>query len=234
MMHRGGIVQVRGLVNDDRRDCRDRPRLPVCRCSAPRGPTAGPPVTQINAIMTVFEQFARQLSSVGSAITRDQIVDPELRRQSASLNRRTPSVATCLPAGMRVDNDGVAAGEHADGVAGNGWQAEWVTGVIAPITPNGARSMTAKPWSPLKHFGFQKLDSGCLLAQAFSKLFNFVLGTADLRLFAFPSSPSSSQLSIEIRRMHVDHPFAVLPANGRRILFRMQRCAAVTAESASS
>ena len=26
---------------------------------------------------------------------------------------------------------------------------EWVTGVTAPITPNGPCSITARPWSPL-------------------------------------------------------------------------------------
>jgi hypothetical protein len=37
---------------------------------------------------------------------------------------------------------------------------EWVEGVTAPITPNGAYSSNVIPWSPLNPYGFRNSTPG--------------------------------------------------------------------------
>ena len=59
---------------------------------------------------------------------------------------------------------------------------EWVTGVMAPMTPKGACSITARPWSPLKTSLRRNSTPRRALAQGL-ELFDLVLQPADLGLF---------------------------------------------------
>ena len=59
---------------------------------------------------------------------------------------------------------------------------EWVTGVIAPMTPNGACSITARPWSPLKTSLRRNSTPGERSPERL-ELLDLVLQPADLGLF---------------------------------------------------
>ena len=66
----------------------------------------------------------------------------------ASLKRRTPSAATRRPLGCGLTTSVLPPAIMLTAlpvIVGR----ECVTGVIAPITPKGACSITASPWSPL-------------------------------------------------------------------------------------
>ena len=80
-------------------------------------------------------------------------------RWIASLNRRTPSAATRLPLGCGLTTTVFPAAIMLTAlpvIVGS----ECVTGVIAPITPKGACSITARPAIAAVHLAAQELDPG--------------------------------------------------------------------------
>ncbi len=175
MMQRAALSKIGRFVDDDRRIARagdDRSLAAVQRRSADGRSAGDADQGDIAMLEQCFGRFQRRLGDHA-----DQIVDADFARdrfvESANSFGGNP-----LARWMRIDDDRVAAGDHADRVAGDRRQA-CVTGVIAPMTPNGARSMTARPWSPLKHFGFQELDTRRSFAERL-QFFDLVFESTDL------------------------------------------------------
>jgi hypothetical protein len=77
---------------------------------------------------------------------------------------------------------------------------EWVTGVIAPITPKGACSMTASPMVTAKHLALQKLHTRHLFSEH-TKFLNLVLEAANLRF----------------RKLHPAELFGVVDGNAANV-----------------
>ena len=104
---------------------------------------------------------------------------------------------------------------------------ECVTGVIAPMTPNGAYSMTAKPWSPLNTSLRMNSTPGDRSPRIFS--FSILWGRRPIFVSLNSIVPSSTASSIEIRRM-----WAIArrrPSTPRRSSWRKASWAARTASS---
>ena len=76
---------------------------------------------------------------------------------------------------------------------------ECVTGVIAPMTPNGACSMTARPWSPLKTSLRMNSTPGVRSPSVLS--FSILCSSRPILVSSISIVPSSTHWSIEMRRM---------------------------------
>ena len=76
---------------------------------------------------------------------------------------------------------------------------ECVTGVIAPMTPNGACSITARPWSPLKTSLRMNSTPGVRSPSVLS--FSILCSSRPIFVSSISIVPSSTHWSIEMRRM---------------------------------
>ena len=76
---------------------------------------------------------------------------------------------------------------------------ECVTGVIAPMTPNGACSITARPWSPLNTSLRMNSTPGVRSPSVFS--FSILCSSRPILVSSISIVPSSTHWSIEMRRM---------------------------------
>ena len=146
MIAAGGPIQVGRFVDHDRRIARaghDRPFAAV-ECRAGHRGTAG---DADQRHVAVLEDRCRPTPASARRSRRSGCRCPG-RWWIASLKRRTPSAATRLPLGCGLTTSVLPAAIMLTALpvmVGS----EWVTGVMAPITPNGACSITASPWSPL-------------------------------------------------------------------------------------
>ena len=121
-----------------------------------------------------------------------------MSRWIAWLKRRTPSAATRLPLGCGLTTTVLPPAIMLTAlpvIVGS----EWVTGVIAPMTPKGACSITARPWSPLKTSLVRNSTPG----ERSPSTFNFSILCSSRPIFVSSNSirPSSTESSIEMRRM---------------------------------
>ena len=156
-------------------------RLPEFRAARA---TAGPPVTQIIATSGCRKMMSA-VSSVGSVITQIRLSMPRSSK-IASLNRCTPSDATRLPLGWGFTTNVFPPAIMLIAlpvIVGS----EWVTGVIAPMTPNGACSMTASPLSPLNTWLFMNSMPGVRLPRIFS--FSILCGRRPISGFVHLQRP---------------------------------------------
>ena len=131
----GRVVEAGRRVDDDRRIARpgdDRPPL-----AGQRGPGDGRAAGDDQQLdRRDGRRAAAADSSVGGSMIVSRLSMP-IASRIALLNRRTPSAAIFAARGMGVEDDRVAGGQHVDRVAASVGRL-CVTGVIAPMTPNGA------------------------------------------------------------------------------------------------
>ena len=76
---------------------------------------------------------------------------------------------------------------------------EWVTGVIAPMTPKGACSITARPWSPLKTSLRRNSTPSDRSPSVLS--FSILCASRPILVSSISIVPSSTHCSMEMRRM---------------------------------
>ncbi len=76
---------------------------------------------------------------------------------------------------------------------------EWVTGVIAPITPKGACSITARPWSPLNTSLRRNSTPGVFSPSVLS--FSILCAKRPILVSSISIVPNWTHCSIEMRRI---------------------------------
>ena len=170
------------LIDDDRRIARPGDDRPLLRRQ--RRPGDGRAAGDDSSGRRVVEDRLGRFSVGGSMIVI-RLSMPN-RCAIAWLNARTPCGGDCAPPRVRVEDDRVARGEHVDRVARQRRQ-RCVTGVMTPMTPNGAYS-SRQSRRPLLALVLRNSTPGT--SSRICELLDLVLEPADLRLLELHPAPS--------------------------------------------
>ena len=144
-------------------------------------PTAGPPVTHSIVNAAVIEDRLRRFQR-RRVDDREQVVDAD-GVVDRLLNSCVPLQAMRAPLGCGLQTNALPDASMLMALHAS-VGSECVTGVMAPMTPNGAIFLQADAVLAAEGFGLQELDAGDALGDDL-QLLDLVRQPADLRLFQF-------------------------------------------------
>ena len=173
--------------------------------------TAGPPVTQIKADAAVIEdglgRFQRRLGDHANQVVDAQIAVDRLVEAAHALG------GDSLAAGMRIDDQRVAAGDHADGVAGDRRQRvrdrrDGADDAERGVLDDRQAVIAAEDLAPMNSTPGERSPS--VLS------FSILCSSRPILVSSISIVPSSTHCSIEMRRMWSMMPLAVFDRRARR------------------
>ncbi len=160
----GGVVQIGRLVDDHRRVARagnDRSFAAVQRRSSHRGSARHADQRNVAMLEQRFGRFQRRFGNHAN-----QVVDADFTRDRFVESANTFG-GDFLARWMRIDDDGVPAGQHADRVAGDRRQAVRDRRDRADDS-EGSSFNDRQTMVAAEAFGFQKFDAGREFRQAYA------------------------------------------------------------------